>query len=641
MKIDWAGSDRRTDSIAQEMFGTNFLYDRDQIGPNGTFDDSMRALNIEDVRFPGGSITEWYFDINDPEATRVWAPDRNAWRDVMPISEFMGWAAREGVGVNLVVPTGSLMDDGPRGDRQVRDGAAGDIYRYITDVLEGDYGAARIDTIEIGNEYWLGAELNQVEYSRIANVMAETAQSAIDDHRDRAGLGNGWQEPEISVQVGQFGRYSTDPGWVQNQQIMAWMTPEAVAAIDAVVVHYYTKGNFNQLDDFSYYFDRLDDWSDRPEFRDIEYHVTEWNVLNDATEELGLKHASALWQMFADMVERGVDVAHVWPIQQNNKTDLSGNEGQSDLTIPGEAFRLLSEATVGTTLTHRTEWNTGAAWVYEGAGASHVFLASRSDSAQTFTLDRADLGLEGSVWWKSTLGSTGAPGDHTARPVLEVRGDVSADWGVLTFDLQPYEVMRATFYDRSQPTGPGQGFPDTMTGGSHNDTIIASHFGNTLDGRGGDDMLRGGHGADDIRAGGGNDIAQGWLGDDTLEGGAGRDTLQGGEGDDAAFGGSGADTLEGWLGDDLLAGGAGDDRMQGGAGNDTLWGGAGLDYLDGGGGNDTFVFTRNGGPDSWDGAQSAGVIGIHPAAPPPHRAEEFLPLWFDSMPPILPDDPLA
>ena len=558
MRINWSNAGVSSERVAAEMFGTNMLYDRDRVGEGGTFDDSMRALGIEHVRYPGGSITEWYFDINDPNASTVWAPDRDAWREVMPLSEFLTWAGEADVGVNLVVPTGSLMADGQMGDRRPRDSAWADVYRYITDVLEGDYGRARIDVIEIGNEYWLGAELNHVEYSRIANVIADAAQQAIDDHRSRQDLGRGWNEPDISIQIGQYGRYSTTPGFVQNQQIIDWLTPAAAAAIDAVVVHYYTRGDWSEIGAFGYYFDRLDAWAADPRLRDIDYHVTEWNVNNQLSDELGLMQASAIWYMFSEMVLRGVDVAHVWPIQQNNKTNLSGNEGQAELSIAGEAYRLLSEVAVGTELTHRTLWEGGAAWVYDGPGTTHVYIASRSDTAQSFLLDRAELGLEGQVWWKTTLGSEGAPDDWRATPEVEVRADVSPDWPKLKFDLEPYEVVRATFYDQLLPAGPGGGgagaFQHALTGSDFDDLVVASDFGNRLEGR---------------------------LGDDNLQGGAG---------------------------DDAILGGGGDDLLFGGDGNDILWGGEGEDTLDGGAGGDTFVFTADGGLEV-----VPGLIGAAPS----------------------------
>ena len=49
------------------------------------------------------------------------------------------------------------------------------------------------------------------------------------------------------------------------------------------------------------------------------------------------------------------------------------------------------------------------------------------------------------------------------------------------------------------------------------------------------------------------------------------------------------DRLVGNAGNDLLIGGGGDNQMYGGSGNDTLFGWGGNDYMSGGSGSDTFV----------------------------------------------------
>jgi Ca2+-binding RTX toxin-like protein len=314
--------------------------------------------------------------------------------------------------------------------------------------------------------------------------------------------------------------------------------------------------------------------------------------------------------MAGEMVQRGVDAAQVWPIQQNTENDLAGREGEAGLTIAGEAFRLMAEVLPGTRLTHHTVWDTGAAWVYEGGTATHVYIASRSAAPETIRLDRRDLDLEGQLWWKTTLGSTGAPADETARPVLEVRGDTDAGTRHLAFALEPYELVRATFYDAPLPNAPGGGFPHVMTGGGYADTIVASDLGNRVEGRGGADTLSGGRGRDEIRAGPGDDRAAGHQGADTLEGGGGADTLLGGHGGDVILGGAGPDHAEGGAGADLLVGGGGSDLLLGQGGADTLWGGAGADRLEGGAGDDVYVFTAGGGPDAASGLPAGWDDGL-------------------------------
>ncbi len=139
---------------------------------------------------------------------------------------------------------------------------------------------------------------------------------------------------------------------------------------------------------------------------------------------------------------------------------------------------------------------------------------------------------------------------------------------------------------------------DDIVGGSGNDTLTGSSWGqslyggagnDTLNGAGGDDVLDGGSGADRLNGGSGTDTADysarsqpvtvtvgsTWSGDG-----------EAGEGDDVAadiekvLGGSAGDTLTGNASANTLVGNGGDDRLDGGSGADTLTGGDGTDTVD-------------------------------------------------------------
>ncbi|WP_068112432.1 calcium-binding protein [Tropicimonas marinistellae] len=620
-------------TVSADMFGGNFLIDRDRMDA-GTYDEAIADLGLTNLRYPGGSITEWYFDITDPDKTSVWDPDRGEMRDLLPLSTFLAQAAEAGVGVDLVIPTGALLDTGALGARAPAPDAYDAVKTYVADVLAGAYGDAHIVGIEIGNEYWLSGEMTDAEYARIATVIAEAAQAAIDEHRASGAAPAGWEEPEIAVQIGQYGRYSTDPGHLQNDVVMAGLSDAAAAAIDAVVAHYYTWGSYDDLVNFEYYFNRLDSWLEDERFAGIEYHITEWNTSNGRTDETGLKQASTILYMFSEMVAQGVDAAYVWPVQQNNDTNLTGNEGDIELSFAGETFRMLSESVSGMDLVQRQSFRSGAAYVYRDGGETVIFIASRSDTAETFRLDLDALGLTGHYYWTEALGCDGAADDPEAAPLLTIGAGAADAASQARFSVDAYGVMRVTFIDDTSgaaarlpdqiegsergdvltgsaaaDTMHGQGGADLITGGTGADRLAGGTGDDTIDGGGqndrivagaGDDLVRGGNGRDRVSLGAGNDIFRdngqvgvagadvvfGGAGDDLLAGRAGSDRLEGGDGADTLEGGKGADLLRGNRGSDLLRGGANDDRLVGGAGDDALHGEAGNDTLIGGGGDD-------------------------------------------------------
>ncbi|MEM7489076.1 MAG: type I secretion protein, partial [Pseudomonadota bacterium] len=55
------------DHITGGFFGGNFLANRDQIGEDGTTDELIAELGVTSLRYPGGSLTEHYFDISNPD----------------------------------------------------------------------------------------------------------------------------------------------------------------------------------------------------------------------------------------------------------------------------------------------------------------------------------------------------------------------------------------------------------------------------------------------------------------------------------------------------------------------------------------------------------------------------------------------
>ncbi len=116
----------------------------------------------------------------------------------------------------------------------------------------------------------------------------------------------------------------------------------------------------------------------------------------------------------------------------------------------------------------------------------------------------------------------------------------------------------------------------SIQGGTGDDTISGSHFGDTIEGGTGDDDIDGGADGDYVYGG---PAAGGTDSDDVLYGGTGDDFIYGGNGNDTLYGGEGADYLYGEAGVDYLYGNAyqtwGDDdsdRLDGGSGTDFGYG---------------------------------------------------------------------
>ena len=88
-----------------ELFGANILATRDQLGEDGTYDDVAENIGIESIRYPGGSLTEHYFDLANPDNSKGIDINSGQPLDFLPYSEFMSYAEDAGKSVTIVLPT--------------------------------------------------------------------------------------------------------------------------------------------------------------------------------------------------------------------------------------------------------------------------------------------------------------------------------------------------------------------------------------------------------------------------------------------------------------------------------------------------------------------------------------------------------
>lgn len=365
---------------SQGLFGANVLATRSTLEQGGDYDRLIEELGVGSFRYPGGSLTERYFDITDPNATIVADRDTGELREFIPLNEALNYAGEEGLSVTIVIPTRNLLSEttDANGDRFAaidEDALRG----FVRDVVNGVHGTAEIEAFELGNEYWGSGQMSSVEYGRLASEMAVIVN-------DELSLQN--SDAEIIVQSGtnfDFARLSDDYSadmssadiladlnttynlnlgadslyssgainWthVANEMILSEFDTEAErAAVDQVAVHVYSRGQVNESQR-SFFLNETDQtWGEQ--IPDAQIAVTEWNTAGntdslDRSSDYGLFQSHEMINIMEEFMRFDVEQAHVWPLIQNTPNTLSVDDGQADLTPGGAMFNMMQEAMPG------------------------------------------------------------------------------------------------------------------------------------------------------------------------------------------------------------------------------------------------------------------------------------------------------
>jgi len=581
-----------SDVIEGDFFGGNhlFLYDYS----DGSFPEKVEYLNITLLRYPGGAMTEWDFDVNFPDAVPM-GEQRET------LSEFLSYVGQNAITPVIVLPIKKYIADGVSIEQ-----AALEIANFVNRVTSGEFGDVKIDTFEIGNEFsWGDDAVSASDYGAYASAFALAIKEAAEYEVDVAvQTGTHWSKAAIAIEY--------------NNQIMAeFELAGAFEAVDTLVAHIYPT-NIETVENYlsaALPDQVVDDW-EAAAGKSLELFISEWNTVTNFSEEFrenyGLAHAAAMIEMVSEMAKAGVDMGAVWAIQQNTLTELTAWEGNDKVRISGEIFRMLSQSTVGTSAVEIPQDVIGNGQVllhaFKNEAKLVVFLSAQDiiDNSSPYSVDLniESIGSEFKYVWGEKL-STYASDIFAANAVPKVTTffpslsfDGSGSSLNVTFDGD-YEVIKLVFIKDIIGDDPlqmvGDDIDDTFYSG-HGDDLIDGFAGNDrLYGKGGDDKIFGGDGEDLIKgnigndiiyAGNGNDFVRGGIGDDYIDGGVGNDVLGGGGGDDKFFGRAGDDSIRGGEGNDILRGGHGNDILGGGMGDDTLFGSEGKDLLKGGLGND-------------------------------------------------------
>ncbi len=483
--------------VSSQMFGANAVFEHTDDGaPTTAYAQAADALGVQNIRFGGGQA-----DLDPRKANaagEVPVEGVNAINIVsMPdgalgseLVSFLDWCVEttekgHPTQATLIIPTKHL-------NTQDYTAFASKIEVFVKTVMQkyGDMIAA----FQIGNEYW---EMGETAYGIKASLAVEAAERGL----IAAGVAEA-DQPDLLVQMGTAGNNGSEFPAVAgisdfvarnkaaNNQIIDQLSEKARAAIDGVTEHYYYNKSgyaFDAVDagvkninrDFAVWSDRLD--------RDLDLHITEWNVKTSATEQHGMVAASSMIKQFENMIALGVDGAHVWALDYHSRTALTldtddgvrlDEQGRLINSAQGAAFDLMADALIGKELVS-SSFSNGIPGITVSSYASDeemvFYISLRSMDKQEFTLDIASKLLTGNpvtavkiaMDAESSNGKQWERGESAdsvligGKPYFYNEHDVDVtltnmvfeDASQIALDLNPFEVVQLTVSLGDAPDG--------------------------------------------------------------------------------------------------------------------------------------------------------------------------------------------
>ncbi|SFB14450.1 Hemolysin-type calcium-binding repeat-containing protein [Poseidonocella pacifica] len=631
-----------TAMIGTDHFGSNYLADRhfmeQSIEGSGGFKSAASSLGITNLRYPGGTLSEKYFDLSDDrhisgagghtiDAHNFHDPDDVT--QITPLADFLKYASEENASVTVVIPTAryfeKLTDGSADGYSQVKH----EIQSFITSIFQSEFGG-QIAQFEIGNEFgaWIDGHAGDIfataeDYAYILrnfSVWIDEALTELNLADDPDIIGQAaffeWGDKGNNLLINSF--LDTDVG--EGRGDVASVA-DAVAALDGISVHSYTTATLENYDErqnevegdlylFEMWDERVGAWTEASGESSSELRrvVTEWNQKNSAFQSnqiSGSQAAIGLISQFHHLVSSGVDELNVWPALQTSQNSLIRGSGeQQTLTYSGAAFALLRNLTNdlfvldGGGVLDFDEDGVADAVAYFFGDADRVvgFISAFDTSWEGVSLDVAVFGLNmatASASLVSLHGNTLDNLDASSQPVLTSYTSPKIETGgIFEFDLMSWDTAILTLDLKESEVGAlisgsatsELSFSLEIPLSSEELRLIQHHDGALM-------TLVGTETRDTIQAVQ-NFIIDASEGHDTVYGSSGSDYIFGNAGNDEAFGFSGNDVLWGGAGDDILDGGLGQDILSGGSGNDVLYStdGTANDKSFGGLGDDTFYF---------------------------------------------------
>ncbi|MBM1313005.1 DUF4214 domain-containing protein [Sulfitobacter mediterraneus] len=512
-RLTLTGSSATGSFVAKSMFGANAVFERTEDGaPGEAYSSAATNLGVTSVRFGGGQSdlppTRLHEDGETPVDGEDWInivtmPDGNLRTEVVNFFEWCGAGGHAGPEADplcavLVIPTKHLNTEDYAG-------FADDIAAFVEAVM-GQYGHL-IEAFQIGNEYW---DIGETAYGQRASIAAEAVETGMvaagiaqEDQPSiivqMATAGNAGSEFQATPGVNDFRQRNDDA----NRQIIDQLSDAARGAIDGVTEHYYYNKKHYEFGTHSNelnFIDRdYDLWSESFD-KDLDLHITEWNVRTTTTAQHGFVAGSTLIKQFSNMIELGVDAANIWALDYHSRTALTletdggaitDDQGRMMNSSQAAAFDLMAGSIAGKELISFDFDQTFpqiSVTAYGDQDTTVLYVSSRTLESMDVSLDLSqffanassingvkvslDTSTTNGLQWDNGIAADGITIDGDPYFYNEHDADVLftdfsyTDASNITFDLKPFEFLELTIETPPDPVQP------TDSNGSEDDDLI-------------------------------------------------------------------------------------------------------------------------------------------------------------------------
>ncbi|UWR16969.1 DUF4214 domain-containing protein [Sulfitobacter sp. M368] len=540
-RLTLTGSSATGSFVAKSMFGANAVFERTDDGaPGEAYSSAATNLGVTSVRFGGGQSDLPPARLHDDGESPV---DGDDWINIvtMPggnlrseVVNFFEWCSAGGyagpdadpICAVLVIPTKHLNTENYAG-------FADDIAAFTQAVMT-QYGHL-IEAFQIGNEYW---DIGETAYGQRASIAAEAVEAGMIS----AGIAQ-QDQPSIIVQMATAGNVGSEfqatPGVNDfrqrnddaNQQIIDQLSDAARGAIDGVTEHYYYNKSHYEFGTHSNevnFIDRdFDVWSKAFD-KDLDLHITEWNVRTTTTAQQGFVAGSTLIKQFSNMIELGADAANIWALDYHSKTALTletdggaimDDQGRMMNSSQAAAFDLMAGSIAGKeliSLGFEQAFPQIEVTTYADLNTTVLYVSSRTLDSLDVTLDLSklfanaasisgvkvslDTNTTNGLQWDNGIATDGITVDGRPYFYNEHDADVYftdityADASDITFDLKPFEFLELTIETPPAPVELAK-----FIGSDADDLIIYDDLLGEADGGGGLDSLLVNAGRNDVK----------------------------------------------------------------------------------------------------------------------------------------------